>query len=168
MTELAPVPTLISRMADDLRALLAERQIPDPAMIGIHSGGAWVARELHSQLDLQTPLGTLDIAFYRDDVGTRGVHPQVRPSNLPIAVDDRDILLVDDVLYSGRTVRAALNEIFDFGRPRRVLLAVLVDRGERELPVAADVVGTRITLAEGQRVKLRGPDPMELTIQDVA
>ena len=168
MTELAPVPTLISRMAEDLRALLAERQIHDPAMIGIHSGGAWVARELHSQLDLQTPLGSLDIAFYRDDVGTRGVHPQVRPSNLPIAVDDRDILLVDDVLYSGRTVRAALNEIFDFGRPRRVLLAVLVDRGERELPVAADVVGTRITLAEGQRVKLHGPDPMELTIQDVA
>ena len=168
MTELAPVPTLINRMADDLRELLAAREIQDPAMIGIHSGGAWVARELHSRLDLQTPLGTLDIAFYRDDVGTRGVHPQVRPSNLPFAVDDRDILLVDDVLYSGRTVRAALNEIFDFGRPRRVLLAVLVDRGERELPVAADVVGARITLAEGQRVKLRGPDPMELTIQDVA
>ncbi len=168
MTELAPVSTLINRMADDLRDLLAAREIQDPAVIGIHSGGAWVARELHSRLDLQTPLGTLDIAFYRDDVGTRGVHPQVRPSNLPFAVDDRDILLVDDVLYSGRTVRAALNEIFDFGRPRRVLLAVLVDRGERELPVAADVVGARITLAEGQRVKLRGPDPMELTIQDVA
>lgn len=168
MTELAPVPTLINRMADDLRELLAAREIQNPAVIGIHSGGAWVARELHSRLDLQTPLGTLDIAFYRDDVGTRGVHPQVRPSNLPFAVDDRDILLVDDVLYSGRTVRAALNEIFDFGRPRRVLLAVLVDRGERELPVAADVVGARITLAEGQRVKLRGPDPMELTIQDVA
>ncbi|QIT54189.1 bifunctional pyr operon transcriptional regulator/uracil phosphoribosyltransferase PyrR [Aquisalimonas sp. 2447] len=168
MTELAPVSTLISRMADDLRALLAAREIHDPAMIGIHSGGAWVARELHSRLGLQTPLGTLDIAFYRDDVGTRGVHPQVRPSNLPFAVDDRDILLVDDVLYSGRTVRAAMNEIFDFGRPRQVLLAVLVDRGERELPVAADVVGTRITLADGQRVKLRGPDPMELTIQDMA
>ncbi len=168
MTELAPVPTLISRMADDLRELLAIRAIRDPAMIGIHSGGAWVARELHGQIGLAAPLGTLDIAFYRDDVGTRGVHPQVRPSNLPFAVDDRNIILVDDVLYSGRTVRAALNEIFDFGRPRRVLLAVLVDRGERELPVAADVVGTRITLADGQRVKLQGPEPMELTIQDKA
>ncbi|MDN3516112.1 bifunctional pyr operon transcriptional regulator/uracil phosphoribosyltransferase PyrR [Aquisalimonas lutea] len=168
MSELAPVPSLLDRMRDDLQALLHRRGIHDPAMIGIHSGGAWVAHELHRRLDVGTPLGTLDIAFYRDDVGTRGVHPQVRPSNLPFAVDDRDIVLVDDVLYSGRTVRAALNEIFDFGRPRRVLLAVLVDRGERELPIAADVVGTRITLDQGQRVKLHGPDPLELTIQDAA
>lgn len=168
MSELAPVPSLLDRMGDDLQAVLHRRGIGDPAMIGIHSGGAWVAHELHRRLDVSTPLGTLDIAFYRDDVGTRGVHPQVRPSNLPFSVDDRDIVLVDDVLYSGRTVRAALNEIFDFGRPRRVLLAVLVDRGERELPIAADVVGTRITLDQGQRVKLHGPDPLELTIQDAA
>ncbi|SEO92898.1 bifunctional pyr operon transcriptional regulator/uracil phosphoribosyltransferase PyrR [Aquisalimonas asiatica] len=168
MTTLASVDTLVRQMSDDLRTELNRRGVGAPAIIGIHSGGAWIAEALHRELAPDTPLGTLDIAFYRDDVGTRGVHPQVRPSNLPFSVDDRDIVLVDDVLYSGRTVRAALNEIFDFGRPRRVLLAVLVDRGERELPVAADVVGTRITLNDGQRVKLHGPDPLELTIQDPA
>lgn len=168
MTTLASVDTLVQQMSSDLRAELTRRQVDDPAIIGIHSGGAWIAEALHRQLAPTTPLGTLDIAFYRDDVGTRGVHPQVRPSNLPFSVDDRDIILVDDVLYSGRTVRAALNEIFDFGRPRRVLLAVLVDRGERELPIAADVIGTRITLSDGKRVKLRGPSPLELTIQDAA
>lgn len=168
MTTLASVDTLIQQMSNDLRAELRRGRMDDPAIIGIHSGGAWIAEALHRGLAPTTPLGTLDIAFYRDDVGTRGVHPQVRPSNLPFSVDDRDIILVDDVLYSGRTVRAALNEIFDFGRPRRVLLAVLVDRGERELPIAADVVGTRITLSDGQRVKLRGPSPLELTIQDAA
>ncbi|MFV8834570.1 bifunctional pyr operon transcriptional regulator/uracil phosphoribosyltransferase PyrR [Aquisalimonas sp.] len=168
MTTLASVDTLVQQMSDDLRAELKRRQVDAPAIIGIHSGGAWIAEALHRKLAPETPLGTLDIAFYRDDVGTRGVHPQVRPSNLPFSVDDRDIILVDDVLYSGRTVRAALNEIFDFGRPRRVLLAVLVDRGERELPIAADVVGARITLSDGQRVKLHGPSPLELTIQDAA
>ncbi|WP_290649772.1 bifunctional pyr operon transcriptional regulator/uracil phosphoribosyltransferase PyrR [Aquisalimonas sp.] len=168
MKQLASVDTLVQQMSDDLRTVLEQRGIREPAIIGIHSGGAWVAQALHRKLAPETPLGTLDIAFYRDDVGTRGVHPQVRPSNLPFSVDNRDIILVDDVLYSGRTVRAALNEIFDFGRPRRVLLAVLVDRGERALPIAADVVGTRITLEQGQRVKLQGPSPLELTIQDAA
>ena len=168
MSDLASVDTLINRMGEDLRSLLQQRRVEDPAFIGIHSGGAWVAQALHGLLVPSTPLGTLDIAFYRDDVGTRGVHPQVRPSNLPFAVDQRDIVLIDDVLYSGRTIRAALNEIFDFGRPRRVMLAVLVDRGERELPIAADVVGTRVTLDQGKRVKLHGPDPLELTIQDAA
>lgn len=166
MTEIASVEALVERMRDGLATELERLGVTDPALIGIHSGGAWIAAALHRALAPATPLGTLDIAFYRDDVGTRGVHPQVRPSNLPFSVDDRTIVLVDDVLYSGRTVRAALNEIFDFGRPRRVLLAVLVDRGERELPIAADVVGTRITVADGQRVKLLGPDPLRLTLQE--
>ncbi|MFO7858562.1 MAG: bifunctional pyr operon transcriptional regulator/uracil phosphoribosyltransferase PyrR [Ectothiorhodospiraceae bacterium] len=168
MTDIAPVPRLIEHMRTTLDERLRRQSIQDPAMIGIHTGGVWVARALHEAMGLETPLGTLDIGFYRDDVGTRGVHPQVRPSNLPFAVDERTVILVDDVLYSGRTVRAALNEIFDFGRPRRVLLAVLVDRGERELPIAADAVGQRITLDQGQRVKLRGPEPLELALQDSA
>ena len=168
MIDIAPVPQLIAHMRTTLDECLHRQPIQDPAMIGIHTGGVWVAQALHQAMGLETPLGTLDIGFYRDDVGTRGVHPQVRPSNLPVTIDERTVILVDDVLYSGRTVRAALNEIFDFGRPRRVLLAVLVDRGERELPIAADAVGQRITLDQGQRVKLRGPEPLQLVLEDGA
>ncbi len=168
MTELAPVETLLARMEAGLRDLIRDRGMDDPAMIGIHTGGAWLAERLHRALGLNTPLGTLDISFYRDDFSTAGLHPQVRPSNLPFKVDDRNIILVDDVIYSGRTIRAALNEIFDYGRPSRVVLAVLIDRGQRELPFAPDVTGTVLSLTEGQRIKLRGPDPLELEIRDAA
>src|SRR5690625_1734382 len=153
----------IDDMGRALRERLVQEGIADPAMIGIHTGGVWVAERLHRDLGLTTPLGTLDISFYRDDFSRIGMHPRVRPSRLPFAVEERDIVLVDDVLYTGRTIRAALNEIFDYGRPRRVLLAVLVDRGGRELPIAADVVGARIALNPGEQIKLTGPDPLELT-----
>ena len=117
-------------------------------------------------MGLSEPLGTLNISFYRDDFTRIGVHPQVKPSRLPVDVEGRDILLVDDVLHTGRTIRAALNEIFDYGRPARVWLAVLVDRGGRELPIQADVVGARLALAAGQQVKLTGPEPLSLSIVD--
>lgn len=154
--------TLIEAMAEQLRRLIAERGLDNPAMVGIHTGGVWIAERLHRLLELPDPLGTLDISFYRDDFSRIGVHPQVRPSHLPFDIVDRHILLVDDVLHSGRTIRAALNEIFDYGRPASVALAVLVDRGGRELPVAADVVGQHLTLPADEQVKLRGPEPLEL------
>lgn len=168
MTEIASVDTLLTRMEEDLRGLLAEREIHKPVMVGIHTGGAWLAERLHRALNVTEPLGTLDISFYRDDFSTAGLHPQVRPSSLPFDINGRDVILVDDVIYSGRTIRAALNEIFDFGRPSSVLLAVLIDRGQRELPIAPDVAGTRLDLGPGQRVKLQGPDPLELVIRDAA
>ena len=156
---------LLTVMAGQLRDLLARRNINAPAMVGIHSGGVWIAERLHQCLDITTPLGRLDISFYRDDFSRIGVHPQVRPSELPFDVEGRDLLLIDDVLYTGRTVRAALNELFDYGRPASVTLAVLVDRGGRELPITADVVGVRLELPVTSNVLLHGPDPLQLSIE---
>jgi pyrimidine operon attenuation protein/uracil phosphoribosyltransferase len=167
MDELEPLDDLIGRLTGDLRALLERCQITAPAMIGIHTGGVWIAERLHRALALDTPLGSLDISFYRDDFSRAGMHPQVRPSRLPFEVDGRDIVLVDDVLYTGRTVRAALNEIFDYGRPNRVLLAALIDRGGRELPMCADVYGRKLELGAGHEIKLKGPEPLSLTIQSL-
>ena len=133
-------------------------------MVGIHSGGAWLAERLHHQLELPSLLGTLDITFYRDDFSTVGLHPQVNPSHLPEDVEDRNIILVDDVLQTGRTIRAALNEIFSFGRPRSVILVVLVDRGLRELPIQADVCALRMTLDATKQIKLSGPDKLALRV----
>jgi len=154
---------LIADMAAALRALLAGQGITDPLMVGIYTGGVWVAQRLHRLLGLEYPLGTLDISFYRDDFTRVGMNPTVKPSLLPVNIEDRHVILVDDVLNTGRTIRAALNELFDYGRPASILLVALVDRGGRELPIQADVVGTRIDLAAGEHIKLHGPQPLRLS-----
>jgi pyrimidine operon attenuation protein/uracil phosphoribosyltransferase len=135
-------------------------------MIGIHSGGAWLAEKLHKQLGLEEPLGTLDISFYRDDFTRIGMNPQVRASELPFDIEDRHVILVDDVLHTGRTIRAALNEIFDYGRPSSVTLAVLIVRGGRELPIQADIIGETVDLKPNQQIKLHGPDKLELKLEE--
>ncbi len=154
----------LGQMDASLRAFLSGTGRDRPLMIGIRTGGVWVARHLHEQLELDSPLGELNINFYRDDFTRIGLHPQVQPSNLPFEVDGRHILLVDDVLHTGRTIRAALNEIFDYGRPASVALAVLVERSGRELPIQADVVGERLELGEDEHIKLTGPEPLSLQI----
>ena len=156
---------LIEAMAVQLRELLARRGIAEPALIGIHTGGVWVAERLRQRLGLAIPLGRLDISFYRDDFSRIGVNPQVRPSELPFDVDGRHLVLIDDVLYTGRTIRAALNELFDYGRPASVLLAVLVDRGGRELPIEAHVAGSRLELPPDSHIQLTGPEPLQLVLQ---
>ncbi|MBI1423541.1 MAG: bifunctional pyr operon transcriptional regulator/uracil phosphoribosyltransferase PyrR [Gammaproteobacteria bacterium] len=166
MSSLPTPDTLIEHMTQTLRQLLANRGIGNPCMIGIHTGGVWIAEALHKALQLKQPLGELNITFYRDDFTRIGMHPQVKPSNLPFEVDDQHIVLVDDVLHTGRTIRAALNEIFDYGRPASVILVTLVDRGGRELPIAADVTGVQLDLASHQQVKLSGPDKLRLEIQE--
>ena len=168
MTGAIEVESLLDGMARDLRTLLQQRGIEDPAMVGIHTGGVWVARELHRRMDIAEELGSLDISFYRDDFTRIGMNPQVRPSDLPFNVDDRHIILVDDVLHTGRTIRAALNELFDYGRPASIILAALVERGGRELPIEANVVGRSMELADNEHVKLTGPDPLTLEIQQLA
>jgi pyrimidine operon attenuation protein/uracil phosphoribosyltransferase len=168
MPELETVDVLIDRMADALPPLLQERGMQRPVMIGIHTGGAWVAERLHQRLALDEPLGALDISFYRDDFSRIGMNPKVKPSRLPFDVNDRHVILVDDVLYTGRTARAALNEIFDWGRPASVLLAVLIDRDGRELPIAADVAGQQLRLSPGEQIKLQGPTPLSMVIQTQA
>ncbi len=156
---------LLANMAEALRRLISAERKTEPVMIGIHTGGAWVAEHLHTLLNMTQPLGTLDISFYRDDFTRIGMHPQVKPSSLPLNVDERHIILVDDVLHTGRTIRAALNEIFDYGRPASVTLAVLVERPGRELPIEARVVGCHMALADNEYVKLGGPDDLRLTLQ---
>ncbi|HXC37807.1 MAG TPA: bifunctional pyr operon transcriptional regulator/uracil phosphoribosyltransferase PyrR [Burkholderiales bacterium] len=126
----------------------------DTGMVGIVTGGAWLAERLHRELGLATPLGTLDVSYYRDDFERTGLKKQVRPSQIPFDVQGRDIVLVDDVLYTGRTVRAAMNELFDYGRPARIDLAVLVDRGGRELPVAARYRGGEFAVPAGKVLML--------------
>ena len=153
----------IEQMAQQLRNILAERGIERPLMVGIHTGGVWVAERLHRLLQLPEDLGRMDISFYRDDFTRIGLNPVVKPSQLP-AVDDRHIILVDDVLQTGRTIRAALNELFDYGRPASVKLAVLVERGGRELPIEPDVAGLRPQLSPGEHIKLNGPDPLTLVV----
>ena len=119
------------------------------AIVGVHSGGAWSAQRLHDELRPEAPLGFLSSAFHRDDYAARGLRVAGGTggsTRIDFEVDGAEVLLVDDILYTGRTVRAALNELFDYGRPARVELAVLLDRGGRELPVQADHVGARIPL----------------------
>lgn len=159
------VEPLIQHMAEDLKTLLATRSILNAALVGIHTGGVWIAERLQTLMGITDPLGSLDISFYRDDFSRIGMNPQVRPSHLPFDVDGRHIILVDDVLYTGRTVRAALNELFDYGRPDSILLAVLVDRGGRELPIEANVVGTKLNLQPHENVKLIGPRLLKLVVQ---
>jgi len=114
------------------------------ALVGIYTGGAWLAERLHAALGIALPMGVLDISFYRDDFDKTGLHPQIKPTQIPFEVEGRHIVLVDDVLYTGRTVRGAMNELFDYGRPASISLAVLIDRGGRELPVAAQYVGAKL------------------------
>ena len=158
------VDQLLINLHAQTEQILSELNINQPLIVGIHTGGIWIAERLHRALGVSTKMGILDISFYRDDFSRLGLNPQVKPSQLPLDITDQHIVLVDDVLYTGRTVRAAMNELFDYGRPASVLLAVLVDRGGRELPVCAAVAGERIDLPPNQHVKLTGPDPLQIEI----
>ena len=147
--QLPDAEQLLDTLVERIRPLLGR----NAALVGIHSGGAWLAQRLQERLG-DIPLGTLDISLYRDDFSRIGLHPQIKPSSIPFEVEGRHIVLVDDVLYTGRTVRAAMNELFDYGRPACITLAVLVDRGERELPIEAQAIGAQLALAPGQNLEL--------------
>lgn len=158
----------IDKLHSGLENLLQQYQREDPVIIGIRTGGVWIAERLHAHLNLQEPLGKLNIAFYRDDFSRIGLHPEVTPSELPFVIEDRHVILVDDVLHTGRTVRAAMNELFDYGRPASIALVVLIDRGGHELPVKADVVGETLELNRNEHVKLCGPEPLALELTTTA
>jgi pyrimidine operon attenuation protein/uracil phosphoribosyltransferase len=139
----------------------------DIRLVGVHTGGVWLARRLKADLKVAHEVGILDISFYRDDFSRSGLNPSVKPSAIAFDVEGADIVLVDDVLYTGRTVRAAMNELFDYGRPARIDLAVLIDRGGRELPIAPTVVGRRIEVPEEISVVLSRDDDgrLHLTLE---
>ncbi len=161
-----PGPTVVLDRDDMRRTVvriaheIVEKNPDGPiAIIGIHRRGAVLAQRLHTLvselLEQPVPLGYVDISFYRDDLAIRPAAPIVHATQLDFSVDSRTIVIVDDVLYTGRTVRAAIDEVFDFGRPARVQLAVLVDRGHRELPLRPDYVGKNIPTSQQQRVNVR-------------
>ena len=156
---------LLPAMARELKAHLARHDITAARFIGIRTGGVWVAQALLAELGRKEELGTLDVSFYRDDFTRSGLHPQVKPSQLPFEIEDQHLVLIDDVLMSGRTIRAALNELFDYGRPASVTLVSLLDLDARELPIRPDVVGSTLFLPAGQRVKLTGPAPLTLELR---
>jgi pyrimidine operon attenuation protein/uracil phosphoribosyltransferase len=136
----------------------------DVAIVGIHSGGAWLAERLARDLDLVPRLGVIDVSFYRDDFAEKGLHADIKPTRIDFDVAAATILLVDDVLFTGRTTRAAINELFDYGRPSKIMLAALVDRGGRQLPIAADFVAVHVVVQQGQALVLKRADDGKFTL----
>ena len=153
--------TLVATLAAAMMVHITE----DTALVGIHTGGVWLAERLQTLLGLKTPLGTLDVTFYRDDFGTIGLHRDAKRSAIAFEVANRHIILVDDVLYTGRTIRAAMNELFDYGRPASIRLAVLVDRDCRELPIAAQFIGTKFHVPDDEMLVLERNDAGTLTFK---
>ena len=161
---LPSVESLIEKLTQALTPYFSNPE-SQPIIVGIETGGVWVAEQIRKRIAPQAELGRLNISFYRDDFTRNGLHPVVKPSSLPVDIDDRTIILIDDVLQSGRTVRAAMNEIFDYGRPQKILLVILIDRGQREIPVQADFVGASLSLDSSTHIKLEGPEPLNLILK---
>jgi pyrimidine operon attenuation protein / uracil phosphoribosyltransferase len=161
----ADVASLLSNLVEQIQAHCQAHQLEDVLLVGIHSGGAWLASELHKRLGWNTPVGFLNIGFYRDDYSRRSINLSEAASHLPAAIDERMVILVDDILYTGRTIRAALNELFDYGRPAAIHLACLIARDGRELPIEATFCALRISLPPHQVIKLRGPEPLSLELR---
>jgi pyrimidine operon attenuation protein / uracil phosphoribosyltransferase len=153
------------KLCEALVAELKPRIGPKSAMVGLYTGGAWLAERLHKLLDMKSPLGLMDIAFYRDDYAARGLKHDPKRTTIPFDVNGAELLLVDDVLYSGRTIRAAMNELFDYGRPASISLVVLADRGGRQLPICAQHVGARIEVAPEMRLRLKRTDDGRLRLE---
>ena len=161
MNRLPDAETLLPALAAQLKPLVK----PATAMIGLYTGGAWLAERLHGMLGLKEPLGLMDIAFYRDDYAKEGLKHDPKRTKIPFDVEGRDLLLVDDVLYTGRTVRAAMNELFDYGRPRSISLVVLADRGGRQLPIEAQYIGTKLEVPAGKRLRLKRAEGGKLSLE---
>lgn len=155
--------------AEQLLAALIDRMRPavgpDTGLVGIHTGGVWLAERLHRALGIKFPLGTLDISFYRDDFNKKGLRRNVKSSDIPFDVDGCAVVIVDDVLHTGRTIRAAMNELFDYGRPASIRLAALVDRGGRELPIAAEFTGAAISVDPDESIELARDAQGKLSLQ---
>jgi pyrimidine operon attenuation protein/uracil phosphoribosyltransferase len=151
---------LLSALAEKMRGAIAF----DARLVGIYSGGAWLAERLARMIPGEHPVGYIDVSFYRDDYAERGLKPNPATTSLPFEVGTSRIVLVDDVLYTGRSVRAAINELFDYGRPQALELAVLIDRGGRELPIEATYVGARLAVARDASVVLQRRDDGTLSL----
>lgn len=154
-------------LCQQLAAQMRPHVTPTTALVGIYTGGLWLAERLHAELGITQPLGAIDVSFYRDDYASKGLHAKPQRTEITFNVDGAHVILVDDVLFTGRTTRAALNELFDFGRPGVVELAVLLDRGGRELPVAARYCAHTLAepLPRSQNLELQRDEDGQLTFQ---
>jgi pyrimidine operon attenuation protein/uracil phosphoribosyltransferase len=160
LTKLPETEALCEQLVRELKPRIG----PKTAMVGLYTGGAWLAERLHKELGIKTPLGLMDIAFYRDDYAARGLKHDPKRTKIPFDVNGAEVLLVDDVLYSGRTVRAAMNELFDYGRPASIALVVLADRGGRQLPIYAQHVGAKLDVPAGMRLTLKRAESGKLAL----
>lgn len=141
-------------LLEELTAKIGDSIQPDTAIVGIHSGGVWIMNRVLTRIKQTLPYGTLDAALYRDDFSQRGLKDELQPANIPFDVKDKHIILIDDIFYTGRTTRAAINELFDYGRPASISLAVLINRGGAQLPIKPQIVGADIFLKPDQRFQL--------------
>lgn len=172
MMQLPNPETLLAEITAKIQAQL----LPNTALVGIHSGGVWLMQRILKSItqDLQfgtIPFGTLDAALYRDDYAKRGLKAEPKPSNIAFDIADKHIILIDDIFYTGRTTRAAMNELFDYGRPASITLVVLINRGGAELPIAPNIVGAEILLKPNQNLQLtqdsKGKLHLNLEVYDV-
>lgn len=157
------INALLDTLVQKIQQWMQTSGISDPLLVGIHTSGVWIAQELHKRLQLPSDPGELSITFYRDDFSRVGLHSQSKPSVLP-AVDNHHILLVDDILYTGRTLRGAMNELFDYGRPASITAVVLIAREGRELPIEAQIVALREEPGKGFMYRVSGPNPLSLDL----
>ena len=161
MSKLPPATELFQRLAEAMRPSVT----PDTVLVGIHTGGVWIAEQLHKTLGLKSPLGSIDVSYHRDDLHMGGGRHGGKASQLPFDVAGAHVVIVDDVLATGRTIRAAMNEMFDYGRPARIDLAVLIDRGGRELPITATWCGEQVSLPASQVLELAKDDNGDLAFR---
>ncbi|NEN75300.1 bifunctional pyr operon transcriptional regulator/uracil phosphoribosyltransferase PyrR [Pelistega sp. NLN82] len=147
--QLPTAEQLYMQLKKGIEELIKTKPLHQVHLVGIYSGGAWIVQRLQKDLNLTNEVGYLNTSFYRDDFHKIGLHTQKQPTQILFDVNDKHIIVVDDILYTGRTIRATMNELFDYGRPASIALAVLIDRGGRQLPIEANVVGGYIPLAQG-------------------
>jgi pyrimidine operon attenuation protein / uracil phosphoribosyltransferase len=146
--------TLLSAISAQIKTQIESHGAANCALVGIHSGGVWLMDSILKSLKIDMLNGTLDAAMYRDDYNQRGLKAETKPANISFDITDKHIILIDDIFYTGRTTRAAMNELFDYGRPASISLAVLINRGGAELPIAPNIVGATILLKPNQNLQL--------------
>ncbi|WP_028488556.1 bifunctional pyr operon transcriptional regulator/uracil phosphoribosyltransferase PyrR [Thiothrix lacustris] len=158
------VTALLDQLEQQTRQWIQNHHITDPIMVGLHTGGVWVAQALRQRLNIPEELGELNTTFYRDDFSQVGLHRQQKPSRLPFEIENRHVLLVDDVIYTGRTLRGAMNELFDFGRPASITAIALIAREGRELPIEPQIVALHEEPGSAFRYQISGPEPLTLQL----
>jgi pyrimidine operon attenuation protein / uracil phosphoribosyltransferase len=151
-------------LLSDITKKVEDIMTPDTVLVGIHSGGVWLMQRMLASIKKDIPYGTLDAAFYRDDYAQKGLKTETKPANIPFDVTGKQIILIDDIFYTGRTTRAAINELFDYGRPAHITLAVLINRGGAQLPIRPQIVGAELPLTMDQHFKLSQSNQGQLNL----